>query len=150
MKSHELTVPAINLYFNHVQCGCVHSSMHSLHRVTFLFLFVHVLLHWGVAPTCVWTAVWSPPLHFCCRPDRRRPNQAGSWSRSGPPGCRGGFRPGVLGLHEEIQVCNQPRSIIVTFIYKLFVFSFLHLCKNVTGVIFRKAWRLPDKLLEYY
>lgn len=106
MKIHKLTVPAINLYFNHAQCGCLHSSMHCLHRVTFPFFLIEVLLHRSVTLKCAWKVVWRCRLQFCCRPDGRWSNQAGGWSCGGPPGRRGGSRPGVLGLHEEIQVRN--------------------------------------------
>lgn len=105
-RSHKLTVPAINLYFNHVQCGCLHSSMHCLRRVTFPFFLIEVLLHRSVTLKHAWEVVWRCRLQFCCRPDGRWSNQAGGWSCGGPPGCRSGSRPGVLGLHEEIQVRN--------------------------------------------
>lgn len=37
----------------------------------------------------------------------QRPDQDGGRSCGGPPGCHGGYRPGVLGLHEESQVRSQ-------------------------------------------
>lgn len=118
MKGHKATVPTINLCFNHARCQCVHSSTHCLHRVTFPFLLIQALLHWSVALKRAWTVVWRCRLHFCYRPDRRRSNQAGGRSCGGPPGRRGGSRPGLLGLHEEIQVRNWPPNFdFVTFIF---------------------------------
>lgn len=120
MKSHKLTVPAINIYFNHAQCGCVHSSMHCLHRVTFPFLLIQALLHWSFMLKHVWEVVWCCRLHFCNRPDRWWSNQAGGWSCSGPPGRCGGSWPGVLGLHEEIQVRNWPWHLHFSHVHVLF------------------------------
>lgn len=91
---------------------CVHSLMHFLHMVSFFPppLLLFICMHSGQScrlseSLCASDVSFFPRLRY--RPaGGRRQDQDGGRSCGGPPGRHRGYRPGVLGLHEESQVSN--------------------------------------------
>lgn len=73
-------------------------------------------MHAGLSrrDACPVTSLTFPCLRLCYRPaGGQQPDQDGGWSGSGPPRCHGGYRHGVLGLHEESQVRSRRRPDVV-------------------------------------
>ena len=120
IKWENLSLTFNSMSHNHVQCGCVHSSMPVLHIMASPPPFIFMHCGWSFILKAPLLRLWCSCLHLCYRHIRGRgPDQVGGRSCGRSPRRHRGYRPGVPRLHEEIQVRKWTMTLSSALILKV-------------------------------